>query len=93
MEDPRVMLRQALVLAGISQAALARATGLTTKHVSQLATGKVPFSVDVALRMESVLPTLSAEELMVSQARAQVRAARMARFNQGTERDPTRYTG
>lgn len=80
MEDSVNAMRQALVLAGISQAALARATGLTAKHINQLAMGWVPFSVDVALRLESALPALSAEDLMVAQARAQVRAARLARF-------------
>ena len=72
-------LRAALNLEGVSQAQLARATGLTTKHVNQLMTGKVALSVDVALRMEAVIPRLSAENLMISQAREQVRAAKAAK--------------
>lgn len=69
-------IRAALEVEDISQAMLAVATGLSPKHVNQIITGKVPLSVDVALRMEAALPSLSAEDLMVAQAREQVRKAR-----------------
>lgn len=69
-------IRAALEAADVSQAMLAVATGLTTKHVNQVCQGNAPLSVDVALRIESALPALSAEDLMVAQTRAQVRAAR-----------------
>jgi HTH-type transcriptional regulator/antitoxin HigA len=73
------LLLAALKLAGMYQSQLARATGLSTKHINQLVTGKAPFSVAVALRIESALQTVSAEDLMVAQARAQVRQARATR--------------
>jgi len=72
-------IRCGLEIDGLSQAALAEGAGLTAKHVSQLMTGKVPLSVDVALRLESVLPSVSAEDLMVTQAREQVREAKAAK--------------
>jgi plasmid maintenance system antidote protein VapI len=73
-------LRQALVLAGISQAALARETGLTAKHINQIFMGKAPMSVDVAIRLERILPAISAEDLMVAQVRSQVQAMRALRY-------------
>ncbi len=36
----------------MSQAELARRTGLSTKHISQIANGHVPISTDVAIRLE-----------------------------------------
>ena len=72
-------LRIALNIEGITQAELSSLTRLTEKHVSQLFTGKVPLSVDVALRIEAALTCVSAEELMIAQARQQVREARSAR--------------
>lgn len=71
------MLREAIELQGVSQAWLARQTGLSNKHVNQVIMGRVPFSVDVALRIECAMPTLSAEDLMIAQVRTQVREARM----------------
>jgi DNA-binding transcriptional regulator YdaS (Cro superfamily) len=69
-------LRTGLKLAGVSQAWLAQRAGLSAKHVNQLLMGKVPLSVNVALRIERAIVTVSAEELMVAQAREQVRAAK-----------------
>ena len=40
---------------GWSQVELAQRLGYTEKHVSQLINGKVPLSVDAALRLERVL--------------------------------------
>jgi len=54
-----------------------RRTVLARNRVFQ---GKAPLSAEVTVRIESVLPTISAEVLMVSQARAQVRAAREHRL-------------
>lgn len=50
-----VLLAESLADRRISQAELARTANLSTKHVSQLATGKVPISPDVAVRLEHAL--------------------------------------
>ena len=71
------MLREAIELQGLGQAWLARRTGLSAKHINQVVTGKVPLSADVAVRIERFIPTLSAEDLMLEQARTQVREARV----------------
>ena len=75
MSDATDAIRAALRLEDVSQAMLAVSTGLTTKHISQVLTGKVPLSVDVAIRIQRALTTITAEELMVAQAREQVREA------------------
>lgn len=69
------LLRAALDEEGVSQALLAYRTGLTPKHINQLVHGKAPLSVAVALRLQLALSTVSAEDLMVAQARDQVRRA------------------
>ena len=72
-------IRAALDFQGMSQTTLAAATGLTTKHVNQVIRGNAPLSVDVALRFEAAIPDLlSAEDLIVAQAREQVRKAKSA---------------
>jgi HTH-type transcriptional regulator/antitoxin HigA len=43
------LLRQTLTALDISQAELARRTGLTTKHVNWVVNGRAPLSVDVAI--------------------------------------------
>ena len=70
-----VALRTALRLEGISQTTLAARTGLSTKHVSQVMTGHAPLSVDVAVRIQRAISTITAEDLMVAQARDLVRKA------------------
>jgi len=50
-----VLLAESLAGMRMSQADLARTANLSTKHVSQLATGKVPLSPDVAVRLEHAL--------------------------------------
>lgn len=50
-----VLLAESLAVMRISQAELARRTDLSTKHVSQIATGKVPMTADVAIRLERAL--------------------------------------
>lgn len=71
------MIKEAIALQGLGQAWLARQTGLSNKHVNHVVNGKDPLSVDVALRIERALPTLSAEDLLFAQVRTQVREARM----------------
>lgn len=71
------MLKEAIALHTPSQAWLARQTGLSLKHINMVVNGKDPLSVDVAIRIERAIPSLSAEDLMVAQARTQVRAARL----------------
>lgn len=71
-------IRAALEAEDVSQAMLAVSTGLSPKHVNQIITGRVPLSVDVAIKIENSIPSLSAEDLMVAQAREQVRQARGA---------------
>jgi plasmid maintenance system antidote protein VapI len=68
-------LRKALERNDIPQALLAYRTGLTTKHVNRVVQGAAPLSVPVAVRIQEAFPSISAEELMVAQAREQVRAA------------------
>lgn len=50
-----VLLAESLAGMRMSQADLARTASLSPKHVSQLATGKVPISPDVAVRLEDAL--------------------------------------
>jgi addiction module HigA family antidote len=50
-----VLLAESLAGMRMSQAVLARTANLSTKHVSQLATGKVPISPDIAVRLEDAL--------------------------------------
>jgi len=68
-------LRRALERNDIPQALLAYRTGLTTKHVNRVVQGMAPLSVDVAVRIQNAFPKISAEELLVSQVREQVREA------------------
>lgn len=49
---PGETLLEVLEEEGMSQAELARRTGLSTKHISQIANGHVPISTDVAIRLE-----------------------------------------
>lgn len=57
------LLVTVLRLAGLSQAELARRTGLSTKHVSQLATQTVDLSPHVALLLERELGVPAVEWL------------------------------
>lgn len=66
------LLRQELTVAGISQAALARKLGLTTKHINQLVQGHARLSVDVAVRIEMAIPSISAEGLLIGQTRWEI---------------------
>jgi HTH-type transcriptional regulator/antitoxin HigA len=53
----------------MSQVELARRTGLSTKHVSQIATGKVALSIAIALRFEAALGVDAAEWMRAEVAR------------------------
>jgi len=55
LSPPGDILGEALDERGMSQAELARRTGLTEKHVSQLVNAVVPLSMEVALQLERVL--------------------------------------
>lgn len=70
------LLRAAIKVEGISQAGLARITGMSTKHINLICWGKDPISVGVAIQLERALPSLSAEDLLCAQVRDQLRAAR-----------------
>lgn len=69
------LLRAALELEGVSQALLAYRTGLSAKHVNQMVQDKAPISAAVAVRIQLALSTVSAEDLMIAQAREQVQRA------------------
>lgn len=47
----REQVRAALTAVGISQAAVARELGLSTKHLSQMLTGRAPLSLEWAERI------------------------------------------
>jgi len=55
LAPPGEILQEALEERGISNAELARRTGLSEKHVSQLVNSHVSLSMDVALKLERVL--------------------------------------
>lgn len=83
MEDPvGVLIQDGLDAAGVSQSLLARTTGLTAKHVNQLVKGHARLSVDVAVRIELAVPSISAEGLLIAQVRREL-AAYNATFRQG----------
>jgi addiction module HigA family antidote len=55
LSPPGEILAEALEERGITNSELARRTGLSEKHVSQLVNARVPLSMDVALQLERVL--------------------------------------
>jgi plasmid maintenance system antidote protein VapI len=66
------VLQHELDAAGVSQAWLARQTGLTTKHINQIIMGRARLSVDVAVRIEMAMPAISAEGLLITQIRQEI---------------------
>lgn len=66
------LLRQELSVAGVTQATLARELGLTAKHINQLVQGRARLSVDVAVRIELAVPSISAEGLLIGQLRWEI---------------------
>ena len=55
LSPPGEMLEEALEERGMTNAELARRTGISQKHISQLINGHVPLSMDVSLQLERVL--------------------------------------
>lgn len=55
LSPPGEMLEEVLEERGMTNAELARRTGLSQKHLSQLINAHVPLSMDVALQLERVL--------------------------------------
>ena len=55
LSPPGEILAEALEERGITNSELARRTGLSEKHVSQLVNARVPLSMEVALQLERVL--------------------------------------
>lgn len=66
------LLRHGLYEAGVRQAWLARTTGLTPKHVNQLIMGRARLTVEVAVRIEMAVPSISAEGLLIAQVRREI---------------------
>lgn len=77
--QPGMMLRLALEAADCSQAELSRRTGLTTKHVNLMVQGIARISAEVAVRIEEVLPTISAKDLLIVQMQKDLAEARSRR--------------
>lgn len=81
-EHPGAVLRRYLDALGASQAELARAAGVSAKHLSQLVTGQVPMSADIAVRLEKALHATAlrrwrAEQWMAMQGHYDVEMARL----------------
>ena len=73
MEDPvGKLLQRGLDDADTSQSSLARQLGLSTKHINQVVRGHARLSVDVAVRIEMVIPSISAEGLLIAQIRWEI---------------------
>ena len=72
---PGIAIQEALYAAERTQADLARAVGISQKHLSQIVTGKTGFSADIALRIEAALG-IPAESLMQAQAQWNLARAR-----------------
>lgn len=77
-DPPGVLLRETLDLLNMSQAVLARSTGLSTKHVNQICQGTAGFSAHAAVRFEEVTG-VDAEIWMRLQAQYAIATARTAR--------------
>jgi addiction module HigA family antidote len=65
---PGVAISAALTEKSMTQAELARQTGLTTKHISQIVRGHAGIGTDAATAIAGVLPTVTARDLIVMQA-------------------------
>ena len=74
METVGDLIRQGLKDAGRLQASVCRASGISQKHLSQVLLGKARLSVDIAVRLEIEVPTLSAEALLIAQVRQDIAA-------------------
>lgn len=65
-------LQQQLDEANVSQITLATKTGLSTKHVNRLVKDRCRLSVEVAVRIEMAVPSISAEGLLIDQLRQEI---------------------
>lgn len=65
-------LQDGLDAAGVSQAFLASRAGISTKHINQLVKGNARLSVDVAVRIEAAVPSISCEALLIAQVRQEL---------------------
>lgn len=65
-------LQRALDVAEVSQALLSYRTGISTKHINQVIKGKCRLSVDMAIRIEMAVPSVSAEQLLIAQVRQEI---------------------
>lgn len=72
MSEVGNLIRQGIKDAGRAQASVARATGISQKHLSQLIIGKCRLSAQIAVRLEMEVPTISAEALLIAQVRAEI---------------------
>ena len=73
MSDVGDLLRQGLKDAGRYQASVARAAGISYKHLSRVVMGTASLSVQIAVRLEVEVPTISAEALLIAQVREEIR--------------------
>jgi addiction module HigA family antidote len=73
MENPvGELLQQELDNADVSQSSLARQLGISPKHINQVIKGHARLSVDVAVRIEMAIPSISAEGLLIAQIRWEI---------------------
>lgn len=74
---PGSLIRQALQAQGMTQADLARAAGLSPKHISLLVTGQTTLTVDVALKIEAAL-AFPADVLLSAETAYRLAMARLS---------------
>lgn len=72
MGDVGDLIRQGLKDAGRLQASVCRASGISEKHLSQVLLGRCRLSVQIAVRLEMEVPTMSAEALLIAQVREEI---------------------
>jgi plasmid maintenance system antidote protein VapI len=72
-------LQKSLDMVGVSQAELARRSGLTTKHVNRMVKDAARVSAYVAVLIEEAVPTINAKHLLLHQLRVDLTEAREAR--------------
>lgn len=73
MSDAGDMIRRDLKDAGRFQSTVAWGMGISEKHLSQLILGRDRLSVQIAVRLEMEVPTISAEALLIAQVREEIR--------------------
>jgi plasmid maintenance system antidote protein VapI len=63
----------------LTQADVARETGLSTKHINFVVKGRSPLSIEVAVLIEEKFPKVKAFPLLMTQLRQDVAAVKMRR--------------